>query len=63
MKIKSENPLVLAVAEYYGITTHGRFKSWLKLMHPNGKIHFRTIKGELGDTSVLRIKHLYPCDE
>lgn len=63
MKIKSENALVLAVAEYYGITTHGKFKRWLNLMNPNCKIHFRNSKGGLGDTRVLRIKKLYCCDE
>jgi hypothetical protein len=63
MKIKSENPLVLAVADYYGITTHSRFKNWLKLMNGNCKIHYWKSEGGIGDTRVLRIKHLYPCDE
>lgn len=63
MKIKSENPVVLAVAEYYGFTTHGKFKSWLNMMNPNCKIHYRKSEGELGSTRVLTIKHHYPCTE
>ena len=63
MKIKSENSLVLAVAEYYGITTHGRFKRWLKLMNGSCKIHYRKSEGGIGDTRVLTIKHLYCPDE
>lgn len=61
MKLKTSNPTVLAVAEYYGITTHGKFKAWLNLMNPNCKIHFRNNEGELSATRVLRIKKLYPC--
>jgi hypothetical protein len=59
MKIKSENPLVLAVAKYYGITTDDAFKSWLKLMNGNCKIHYKRSEGGIGDVRVLRIKKLY----
>lgn len=62
MKLKTSNPTVLAVAEYYGITTHGSFKRWLNLMNPNCKIHFRNSENGLSATRVLTIKKLYLCE-
>lgn len=63
MKIKSTNPVVLGVAEYYGITTHGKFKNWLNMMNNNCRLSYRNTNGIVCCTRVLRIKHLYSCTE
>lgn len=58
MKLKTSNPTVLAVAKYYGFTSHGKFADWLHSMCPNSKLFFIE-NGIKSFIRVSRVRHLY----
>lgn len=58
MKLKTSNPIALAVAKYYGFTSHGKFAAWLNSMCPDSKVLF-VYEDTLCSKRVARIKHLY----
>lgn len=55
MKINTSNPTVLAVAEYYGIKTNGKLKTWLSLMSDCAAVYYYE-DGKLHHTRVSTLK-------
>jgi hypothetical protein len=55
MKINTSNPIVLAVAEYYGIKTYGKLKTWLSLMSDCAAVYYYE-DGKLHHTRVSTLK-------
>ena len=58
MKINTQNPIVLAVAKYYGINTYGRFRTWLSLMSVNAAVYYYD-GGELKHTRVRTLRECF----
>lgn len=55
MKLSVSNPIVLAVAEYYGINTYGKFRTWLSLISANAAIYYYK-DGKLHHTRVRTLR-------
>lgn len=59
MKLKTSNPIALAVAKYYGFTTHGKFTAWLNSMCVCSTVCYINDKGIKCHIRVARLKHEY----
>lgn len=59
MKLKTSNPTVLAVAKYYGFTTHGKFAAWLHSMCPCSRVCYWNDEGAIRHIRVARLRHMY----
>ena len=58
MKINTQNPIVLAVAKYYGINTYGKFRTWLSLMSANAAVYYYE-DGKLHHTRVRTLRESF----
>lgn len=59
-KIKSLDPIVLAVANYYNFKTVGKFRKWLESVPKCLKLYYHNDKGELKHARPARLlKNLY----
>jgi hypothetical protein len=58
MKINTSNPVVLAVAKYYGINTYGKFRTWLSLMSANAAVYYYE-DGKLHHTRVRTLRESF----
>ena len=58
MKIKSTDPMVLAVAHYYGFKTVGKFRNWLRAIPGPRKLYYHDKDSkELMHTRVETLLH------